>query len=77
METAGEGGAWGMALLASYLMHKAEDEQLETYLAEKAFTGSQGSIILPDPTDVAGFEAFMERYKNGLPIEQMAVKAFG
>lgn len=76
METAGEGGAWGMALLASYLIHKTEDEPLENYLVLKAFAGSQGSTITPDPKDVAGFETFMKRYKRGLVIEQTAVEVF-
>ena len=73
METAGEGGAWGIALLASYLIHKGTNESLETYLAEKVFAGEKGSTIAPDPADVAGFAVFMERYKKGLIIERAAV----
>lgn len=73
METAGEGGAWGIALLAAYRLHKAENEPLETYLFNKVFSGEQGTTIAPDPGDVAGFAVFMERYKLGLVIERTAV----
>ncbi|MBN2117325.1 MAG: FGGY-family carbohydrate kinase [Anaerolineales bacterium] len=75
METAGEGGAWGIALLASYMLHKAKDEPLEAYLSDKVFAGEKGTTIAPDPRDVAGFAAFMERYKKGLVIERAAVEA--
>jgi sugar (pentulose or hexulose) kinase len=75
METAGEGGAWGIALLASYMLHKAENEPLEAFLLDKVFAGENGTIIAPDQRDVAGFAAFMERYKNGLVIERAAVDA--
>jgi len=74
METAGEGGAWGMALLAAYLLRKTGGETLEAYLAAKVFAGQQGSTVAPDARDVAGFAAFMERYQKGLAIEKAAVK---
>ncbi len=73
METAGEGGAWGIALLAAYMIHRAADEPLEDYLADKVFSGQNGATVAPDPADVAGFAAFMERYKKGLVIEKAAV----
>jgi len=75
METAGEGGAWGIALLASYLIHKAENEPLEAYLSNKVFADENGTTIAPDLKDVAGFSKFMERYKKGLVIERAAVDA--
>ncbi len=75
METAGEGGAWGSALLASYLLNKAGDEPLEVYLSKKVFAGENGTTVAPDPVDVDGFAAFMERYKKGLVIERTAVDA--
>jgi sugar (pentulose or hexulose) kinase len=75
METAGEGGAWGIALLASYMLHKAKNEPLEAYLSNKVFAGENGTTIAPDPGDVDGFTAFMERYKKGLTIERAAVEA--
>jgi sugar (pentulose or hexulose) kinase len=75
METAGEGGAWGIALLAAYMLHKEEDKPLETYLTNKVFAGEHGTTIAPNQVDVDGFMAFMERYKKGLVIERTAVDA--
>ncbi|SNY48398.1 Sugar (pentulose or hexulose) kinase, partial [Orenia metallireducens] len=64
METAGEGGAWGIALLASYCLNKEDDQPLEAFLNENIFADQNESIIEPDAEDVEGFEIFMERYKN-------------
>ncbi len=75
METAGEGGAWGIALLASYILNKEKDELLEAYLSKKVFAEENGMTIAPDQADVDGFAAFMERYKSGLVIERTAVDA--
>jgi len=75
METAGEGGAWGIALLASYMIQKEAFEPLETYLSRKVFARIKGRTINPDQDDVAGFAIFMERYKRGLVIERTAVEA--
>ena len=75
MQTAGEGGAWGIALLASYMLSREQDERLEAYLSNKVFAGERATTITPDPGDVAGFMAFMERYKKGLTIEKAAVDA--
>lgn len=75
METAGEGGAWGIALLAAYMRNRAEGESLADYLADKVFAGQEGSRMLPDAADVAGFEVFMECYRQGLPVERAAVDA--
>ncbi|MFC0214621.1 xylulokinase [Paenibacillus chartarius] len=76
METAGEGGAWGIALLASYMINKAENETLEDYLNRNVFAEKAGKTVPPEPKDVAGFEAFMERYTKGLAIEKAAVAYF-
>lgn len=73
METAGEGGAWGIALLASYMINRSENESLDEFLKERVFAGKQGSSIAPDPADVAGFNEFMKRYTQGLAIERAAV----
>ena len=73
METAGEGGAWGIAVLASYLIHKKEGETLEDFLDEKVFAGNTGSTLQPDPAGVQGYNAFMERYLKGIAIERAAV----
>lgn len=74
METAGEGGAWGIAVLASFMVRKAPGETLEQYLENRVFAGAEGVTLDPDPADVKGFDAFMERYKNGLVIERAAVE---
>ncbi len=74
METAGEGGAWGMALLASYMVNKSKGQSLDAYLAENVFHGDTGVKVEPQPEDVQGFEAFMERYREGLSIERAAVE---
>ena len=74
METAGEGGAWGMALLAAYMIQKEEQESLGDYLSKKVFSGNAGVSMEPDAKDVEGFERFIERYKNGIAIEQSALK---
>ncbi len=73
MSTAGEGGAWGMALLASYMSNKSEAESLDLFLGEKVFKDVEGTEIAPDAADVEGFRVFIERYKAGLAIEQAAV----
>ena len=75
METAGEGGAWGIALLASYMIHKEENQSLDVYLNEKVFAGQTGTTLAPDPADVKGFDVFIQRYVNGLSIERAAVDA--
>lgn len=73
METAGEGGARGMALLAAYMVQQREDEPLEMYLSEKVFAGEAVTTIKPEQVDVDGFLAFMKRYEKGLVIEKTAV----
>ena len=75
MDTAGEGGAWGIALLASYLINKEEGEELADYLDNKVFAGNEGSTLDPDPEGVDGFNIFMERYMKGLNIEKAAVES--
>ncbi len=75
METAGEGGAWGIALLAAYRLRRAQDEALASYLDHRVFAGQQGVTLAPDPADVAGFAAYMARYRQGLAIERAAVEA--
>lgn len=73
MGTAGEGGAWGMAILASYMMNKDQKESLEGFLDNKVFKEVDKQEIYPDGMDVKGFGAFIERYKKGLVIERAAV----
>lgn len=74
METAGEGGAWGIALLAGYLVNNAEKLSLADYLDQKVFAGNTGVEIAPTAEDVAGFDKYIETYKAGLAIEKAAVE---
>lgn len=75
METAGEGGAWGIGLLAAYMLRKEADESLEAYLTEKVFAGQHSTTIAPDQRDVEGFMTFMKLYRQGLVIERAALDA--
>ena len=74
METAGEGGAWGIALLAGYLVNNEEKLNLADYLDKKVFAGNTGTEIAPTAEDVAGFDKYIETYKAGLAIEKAAVE---
>jgi sugar (pentulose or hexulose) kinase len=76
MSTAGEGGAWGIAVLASYMINKQQHESLPDFLATRVFHATEGMEVRPDRTDVEGFDLFMERYTQGLAIEQAAVDHF-
>jgi hypothetical protein len=82
METAGEGGAWGIALLAAYMLHKEKGQPLEAYLSDNVFAGEKATTavprncfqtVAPDQRDIDGFSVFMERYEKGLVIERTAV----
>jgi len=75
MESAGEGGAWGIALLAAYSICKEEGETLESFLENKIFAGADVKTVEPDPVDVKGFEAYLERYIAALAIERAAVES--
>jgi len=74
METAGEGGAWGIAVLASYMQYKEKGESLADYLTNQVFGGESGVTENPVPSDVKGFDEFLKRYNAGLPIERAAVE---
>ncbi len=74
MQTAGEGGPYGMALLAAYLVDRDPGESLEEYLAKRVFAGVTGSTVAPDSADVAGFDAYIGRYKALLAVERTAVE---
>ncbi len=74
METAGEGGAWGIALLASYLVNNPGGISLPDFLDKMVFAGNTGTEIAPTPEDVAGFEAYLENYKACLAVERAAVE---
>ena len=73
METAGEGGAWGIALLAGYLI-KNKGESLADYLENVVFAGNTGTSVAPTAEEIAGFERYIESYKRCLPIEEAATR---
>lgn len=75
METAGEGGAWGIALLAAYVVNNAEGRSLPGWLNDCVFLDNKGVEIAPTPEDVAGFDTYIKRYQSGLAIEHAAVSA--
>ena len=74
METAGEGGPWGMALLAAYMVRKEAGETMEDYLSNKVFADAKSFSVNPDPTGVAGFQAYLERYKQALAGQKAAAQ---
>lgn len=73
LKSAGEGGAWGIALLASYLVNK-KGLTLAQFLDEEVFSGAEKVIVEPTPEEIEGFNTFMIRYKEGLGIEKAAVE---
>ena len=73
-ESASEGGAWGIAVLASYLSSSG-DLDLGAYLRERVFAGAESSTVQPDPQDVAGYAAYLDAYRAGLAVERTAVQA--
>ena len=74
MKTAGEGGAWGIAVLASYMKDKKDGQSLADYLNDEVFAGQEGVTEEPIASDVAGFDEFLKLYNAGLPIERAAVE---
>ena len=74
METAGEGGPYGMALLCAYMLWKDEGESLADYLDNKVFAGAEASTLMADPADIAGFATFLSRYRKALPMEKCATE---
>lgn len=76
METAGEGGPYGMALLGAYCLWKEEGETLEDYLDHKVFSGAKSSTLKADEKEVQGFNAFLKDYVNCLSVEKEAIKRF-
>ena len=74
METAGEGGPYGMALLAAYMIRKDRGETLEDYLDNKVFSGAESHTLMADEKDISGFSVFLSRYKKALPVERAAAE---
>ena len=76
METAGEGGAWGIALLADYMMNRDGGETLEDYLQNRVFTGMKQLTVSPDPKDEEGFNRYMDRFVSCIPAQKAAADHF-
>lgn len=78
METAGEGGPWGMAVLAWYALRTqtgtGEQQGLADFLDDEVFCGAEGTTLLPEPAGALGAEAYIERYRAALPAEQRAAE---
>ncbi|MBR3927902.1 MAG: ATPase [Clostridia bacterium] len=74
METAGEGGPWGMALLAAYRVNKKAGQTLEAYLNESVFAAAKATTMNPDEEDAKGFDAYAERFLNAIPAEKAAAE---
>ena len=74
METAGEGGAWGIALLASYMVNRVSGQTLDDFLDKQVFAGNSGVEISPTAEEIEGFNKYIENYKRALPVEEVAVK---
>jgi len=72
MATAGEGGPWGMALLAAYMLRKAEGESMEEYLTNRVFHAAASTCLNPDPEGVKGFQRYLERYQAALAAQKAA-----
>lgn len=75
METAGEGGPYGMALLAAYMRERSEGETLHRFLGSRVFIDAVSTTIDPDPMDALGFDAYIERFVSGLAAQRAAVEA--
>ena len=73
LKTAGEGGAWGIALLASYLVN-SNGVSLQDFLSQEVFASSEASVISPTREDIEGFNSFFAHYKKGLAVERAAVE---
>ena len=75
MKTAGEGGAWGIALLGAYQQRTDRTLSLAAWLEQEVFAGEEAIEIAPTAEDIAGFDAYIQRYKAGLAVEKAATEA--
>lgn len=75
LDTAGEGGPWGMALLAAYMLNREEGESLEAFLEQKVFIHAQKNVIDPEPEDTKGIAAYIEAYQAAISMQETAAEA--
>jgi sugar (pentulose or hexulose) kinase len=73
-DTAAEGGAWGIAVLAAFVANRTPGQSLADYLSAEVFATTELVAVQPDPIDVAGFDTFMQRYITALPVQQAAIR---
>ncbi len=73
MSTAGEGGPWGQAVNAAYMIDKKDGETLDEFLENRVFANSETKTVNPEAKDVEGFDKWLDMYKAGLPIERAAI----
>jgi sugar (pentulose or hexulose) kinase len=73
MQTANNGGPYGMALLAAYCLNRKDSQTLEDYLENEVFADVQSVTLMADDSDIAGFDKFLERYKTAFPVEKAAI----
>ena len=76
LDTAGEGGPYGMALLAAYMLWKSDNETLADYLDNRVFAGTTEQTLMADDKDIAGFNDFLSRYKKAFVLEKIATEVF-
>ena len=76
MQTAGEGGAWGIALLANYMIHRAQDESLEDYLDNRVFADMPQKTVAPDSGDETGFDEYMRSFEACIPAQRAAAEGW-
>ena len=76
MKSAGEGGPYGMALLAAYMLQKESGQSLEAYLAKEIFADVERTTLAPDAEDEVGFDRYLAQFRAALAAEQAAVTAF-
>ena len=72
MQSAGEGGAWGIALLAAYMSREIREESFSDYLSRQVFAGMQGVTVSPEQKDIEGMRTYMQAYRKGLAAERAA-----
>jgi sugar (pentulose or hexulose) kinase len=76
MKSAGEGGAWGIAILADYQIHRNPDETLEDYLDQHVFAGMKQSTLAPKPEDETGFDQYMRSFSAYIPAQKAAAEGW-